>query len=342
MLAASIHQRALQAALDFGQADLAQMMRGELMLSIKKSTREFKQVSGSFSLPPALVAEIDRLLATSTSTAAAIRVLSVFPGLLELDLDRLREGAREHMKEASFLSLMPTVHYHPDGKVTFQSIDAEGNVERHAAFLAGSHLVVVEALLRYVLGRLMSRMEPSTLIEALGDWPHLPAHRAVLLSVAAERFAKSDWISSAFLVIPLYEAVLRDLLRAGGYPALKTEAGGTQKDETLNSLIRSAATRSVLGDGHCDLVEHVMCDPALGWNLRNELAHGTVRPETLTPMRVFLAWLLLIRLTCFVGSAPKAEARRANADADGQEPPEPTPAAGETDNAVGPAAKRHE
>ena len=108
--------------------------------------------------------------------------------------------------------------------------------------------------------------------------------------------------------------MLRDLLRAGGYSALKVEPGGVQMDEALNSLIRSPAARAALGDGHCDFIEYVMCDPALGWNLRNEVAHGTVRPETLTPMRTFLAWLLLVRLTCFVAQATGVSTPATNDD----------------------------
>jgi hypothetical protein len=81
-------------------------------------------------------------------------------------------------------------------------------------------------------------------------------------------------------------------------------------------LVQSGISRCFLGDGHCDLVEHVMCDSALGWNLRNEIAHGTIRPETLTAMRVFLAWLLLVRLTCFVARPPAVAGPKGETTAD--------------------------
>lgn len=298
------HERALQAALDFGIADLSEAVRNDLMGSIQESIPTFKQVSGTFTLPPETLAEIDRVLAANARLPGAIRQLALFPGLLEVDMTALRASAIEQLKGQAFLAFVPAVHYHPDGKITFRSNDLEGNVEGRVAFLVSCHLAFVEAILRYVLAQVVAGLEPQTLVESLAAWPHLPGHRTKLLAVAAERFARGDWVSSGFIVIPLYEAVLRDLLRAGGYAASKAEPGGVLMDETLNSLIRCAATRSILGDGHCDLVEHVMCDSALGWNLRNEIAHGTIRPETLTPMRVFLAWLLLVRLTCFVARPP--------------------------------------
>jgi hypothetical protein len=302
--APSFYERALRAALDFGISDLSEAVRSDLMGSIQESIPTFKQTSGTFTLPPKVLAEIEKVLATNPRLPGAIRQLSLLPGLLEVDVAHLRASTMEQLKDHPLLAFIPTVHYHQDGKITFRSNDLDGNVEGHVAFLVGSHLAFVEAILRYVLAQVGAGFEPQTLIESLAAWPHLPAHRTKLLAIAAERFARGDWVSSGFIVIPLYEAVLRDLLRAGGYPASKAEPGGVLMDETLNSLIRCAATRSILGDGHCDLVEHVMCNSALGWNLRNEIAHGTIRPETLTPMRVFLAWLLLVRLTCFVARPP--------------------------------------
>jgi hypothetical protein len=300
MDAPSLHERALQAALDFGIPDLSEAVRLDLMESIKTAGPKFKTMSGTFSLPPDALAQIDKVVASDPRLSAALRHLSMLPGLLEIDSAGLRASAQEQLKDHPLLALIPNVHYHQDGKITFRANDVEGNIERHAAFLVGGHLAFVEALLRYVLGQVLARIGPTTLVDALASWAHLPEHRGKLLTIASERFASRDYVSSGFVVIPLYEAVLRDLLRAGGYPALKVEPGGVQMDETLNSLIRSAPARSILGVAHCDLVEYIMCDPALGWNLRNEIAHGTVRTESLTPMRVFLAWLLLIRLTCFV------------------------------------------
>lgn len=188
------------------------------------------------------------------------------------------------------------------------------NLERHVAFGVGTHLVLVEATLRYFLRSAITRLDPSTLVEALAEWPHLPPHRGALLAVAAERFASRDFVSSGVIVLTVYEAVLRDLVRALGYPALKVERG-VQMDETLNSLLRAEPTVAVLGPAHCKLAEFVLCDPELGWNLRNEVAHGTVRPDALTPTRVLLAWLLLVRITCFVAK-PSEESAGASVPAE--------------------------
>jgi hypothetical protein len=305
-MAPLLYQRALQAALDFKLSDLTETVRTDLMSAIKGSVSTLKPMSQAFTLPRELLVQADALLTTNPQLASAIRQLAVLPGFLEVDAEQLRKQAAEQLKDLPLLALMPSVQFHPEGKITHRTDDIEGNTERHVAFLMNTHLVLAEAFLRYFLSQAFARFEPSTLFDALAGWPHLPPHRSSLLATSSEHFARQDWIASGFIAATLYEALLRDLLRATGYPALKMELGGIQMDETLNSLLRSEAAHAILGARHCTLAEHVLCEPALGWNLRNEIAHGTIAPEKLSPGRV-LVWLLLIRVTCFtVHPAPKA------------------------------------
>src|SRR5262249_58567122 len=55
------------------------------------------------------------------------------------------------------------------------------------------------------------------------------------------------------------------------------------------------------------------CKPRLGWNVRNEVAHGTVKPDALTPTRVLLVWLLLTRI-----HASRSEERRVGKEGRGR------------------------
>jgi len=278
------------------------------MESVKAAIPTFRQVSGGFDLPAELVTQVDLIVERSADAADAVRQLALLPGLLEIDRERLREGAINQLKDRPFLALVPAVHYHPDGKITHRTNGGEANVERHLAFLVGMHLVIAEGLLRHFLARTLVRFSESTLLDALASWPHLPPNRGQILLRASERFAAHDWVSSGVITATTFEAVLRDLLRAVGYHALKAERDGVLMDETLNSLLRAEPARAVLGAGFCDLAEYVLCDSALGWNLRNEVAHGTVRPEALAPSRVLLLWLLIIRLSGFVGPAASESA----------------------------------
>jgi len=319
-IAPMFRERALQAALDFGLADLTHATRHELMESVKAAIPTFKQFSGRFDLPPELIREVDTIVERSADTAQAIRQMALLPGLLEIDKERFRGSATDQLKDTPLLALMPSAQYHPDGKVTHRTDGGAANLEQHVARLVGMHLALVEALLRHFLAAVAGRVEPTSLSRALGQWPHLPPARARILEHASERFAAGDAVSAGYIAATQFEAVLRDLLRAGGCPALKAEREGTLMDETLNSLLRGEPARQVLGVGFCSLAEYVLCDHALGWNLRNEVAHGTVRAEALSLSRVLLLWLLIVRPTCYTVTTPGPGAVDTDAPADGGGP----------------------
>jgi Domain of unknown function (DUF4209) len=300
MFASSLIQRALKTALDFGLQDELEPCRVALGEAIRKEIPHFAVQSSTIEIPRPAIQEIDGLLTTQT-IAGALRVLAAAPGFLDVDINLLTERARQSMKESPFFALIPAQHVHREGKVTYRS-DPNEPLERYVGLGLNECLVGIEALLGYFMQQSLDRWTPSTLIEALAAWPHLNDARRRMLEVSAERFARRDWVSSGTIVVTVYEAALRDLLRASGYSALRLEPNGVQMDETLNQLVRSPRALEILRREHCSFVEFFLCDPKLGPNLRNEVAHGTVRVEDLSPTRVLLVWLLLLRLTCFVAN----------------------------------------
>lgn len=77
-----------------------------------------------------------------------------------------------------------------------------------------------------------------------------------------------------------YEGFLRDWLRFAGYPAVKYSSDGTTSDEMLNSLAWNPAVEALLGRDYLAMVRYLLCDPALGPNLRNEIAHANAGPRS--------------------------------------------------------------
>ncbi len=292
-------QSALSVALDFGIADLVERCRALLNRSLRVEASNYATISYSFELPDDSIAALDQILSTSESISLAIRKLAVGPSLLDIDLESERSRAEKNSQDTPFLKLIPVRWIHPEGRIIASSDASSSHLDRYLAICLHSRLSLVEGLLGYFLIQTRDRIQATTLMEALGKWPHLNIARIHPLSVAAERFARGDRVSSAFIVIPFFESLLRDLLRAAGYSATKIDPGGVQLDETLNSLLRTSLAKEILGEGFCKSAEYLLCDSSGGPNLRNEIAHGTVRHEALSEARVFLVWLHIVRLTCF-------------------------------------------
>jgi hypothetical protein len=92
---------------------------------LEKVHRRFR-VAWTTGSSPKLVSQVERCLHEAATPSAAIRHLATRPGLLEVDLVRMEERARETLKDFLIRAIMPTEHFHSDGKVTYRSNDFEG------------------------------------------------------------------------------------------------------------------------------------------------------------------------------------------------------------------------
>lgn len=76
--------------------------------------------------------------------------------------------------------------------------------------------------------------------------------------------------------------------------AFTTSAGGTFSEQTFGALLDDAS--SVLGEGMVEYLRCVLADRA-GLNLRNDLAHGILDPETCTGTNARLVLHILLALS---------------------------------------------
>jgi Domain of unknown function (DUF4209) len=294
---------ALDVALTHGFSDLVEDSKKVLHNRVQASAAEMKTVSIPLSVSDQLVGEIDNAVDSSPSAASAIRTLAGLVGLCDVPVEATERAAKEQLNESVFVALFPSAHFR-DGKVTFRGNDPETKLREAVARNNGAHLAIVEHLLARALVRLADRLSPSSLAEAVAEWPWLQRKRHVWLQRAAERFHAGDFMSSGLIVATQYEGIVRDLLRVSGVSALKTDSEGILMDETLGSLLKNASLRGALGGDHLRFVEFVMCDSQMGPNIRNEVAHGNAAPWDMTAPRVFLMWLFILRLTFLAPSAP--------------------------------------
>lgn len=304
-LAAMHLERATSLAGAFGIKDLVATCRRMMPGSIRAATAEMKPVTGTIELPLELRNHIDEILALAPTLPSAIRHLALLPGLLDVPVDRVEESAAASLKQSTFLALVRSVQYR-DGKISFQADTPEAKLRESVGRAAGFHLLLVELALRYFLQRSFDQFGESTVLESLAEWPLLGAKQASVLAVASQRFAARDWVSAGYIIATTFEAVLRSLMRAGGYHALKGDGSGVLMDETLPSLLQQSAVRDALGKDFIWFAEHVFCRPDIGLNLRNEIAHGNMSATDLTPPRVLLMWLFMVRVTCFIPSTAGA------------------------------------
>jgi hypothetical protein len=186
---------------------------------------------------------------------------------------------------------------HRDGKIVAMSASDSDHLREQMALVSRIHLGTNELILHHVLTKIFKRITPTDLYDVVSGCPGLDRRRRPFLETASERFKAQDWISCGVITSVMYESVLRDFIRWTGYPARQIQPDGIHADQTLGDMLRAAEVRHVLGDEHADMVTHILGDPEHGMNLRNDVGHGTAHAGALTPERLLLIWLFMVRLT---------------------------------------------
>ncbi len=234
--------------------------------------------------------------ANAPSFAHCVAQLAVADALLAPPLETITAEADDMLKTSLWLRIADSVSY-GDGKIRHRGRSEDEKREEAKGMIFAMYLAQVEALLHLVLADWANHNRSFEGMAAAARSPTLRPERVPFLETAASRFAAQDWISSGALVSVLYEALLRDELRVRcNYSALRSEPDGSQKDETLTAMLNEPTVRVALGEGHAAFVSYVLCQPHVGPNMRNEVAHGTVQQHDLTPTRVLLVWLFIVRL----------------------------------------------
>jgi hypothetical protein len=297
LVATHLLSRALKIATDRGGEfkDLALKAKQAFPAAMKQGEAEFKPYRMKMRVPEPILEYVNEVLARSPSVHVVLQSLAAFPLLMELSKEHIEASAKKSMERTIAWRLMPSVA-HRDEKIVAVSASEAEHVREQMALVSRIHLGTNELIVNHVLTKIFERITPADLYDAVSRCPGLDLKRVPFLQTASERFAAQDWISSGVLTSVMYEAVLRDFVRSTGYPARQVETDGIHADQTLGDMLRAPEVRHILGDQHADMVAHVLADPAHGMNLRNDVGHGTAHAGALTPERILLIWLFMIRL----------------------------------------------
>ncbi|MBI5570725.1 MAG: DUF4209 domain-containing protein [Desulfomonile tiedjei] len=159
-------------------------------------------------------------------------------------------------------------------------------------------LINAEALLKAIFRVLIEQrgMEDQDVIGFLRRWPPLDERNAAILTVGIERFFARDYVSALHVLVPQFECCLRRMFAQAGYPTTTSREGGTQYEQPLGSFLKQEDVKSALGPNFHKYVEMVMVDQT-GFNLRNDVAHGLIRPEECNETNTLMVIHLFLILT---------------------------------------------
>ncbi len=148
--------------------------------------------------------------------------------------------------------------------------------DRHLLQHFSQNLHFQSPFLKWSFDELAKFYTPETLYDELTHSPVFRPEDKDYILKTLDLFWKDDFLSFCHLSIPLIEDALRGLCKMSGVSTIKTNEDGGYDERSLYDLIKSGVVKKVFGAKGEDVEYyfHVLLTSRIGWNLRNNFAHG--------------------------------------------------------------------
>ncbi len=297
-LAASFLEDALKHYRDIGATDKMDELKVRIREAHRASLKEYYPVSWTVEVPSE---EIEKRL-------SPYRNLSVSDGLLHMasddslivDVTSVEKRTYENTESSPLMSRIPRFIIDDDRKV-FQSDSPETTFKWHFdSEYKKDLLVTAEALLTEVFRLLKETrgMTKEDVIDFLRNWPLEDERNITIVSVGIERFFAGDYVSALHILVPQFESCLRRMFAQARYPTTSIRESDTQHEQSLTTFLEREDVKAALEPNFHKYIQFVMVDQT-GFNLRNDVAHGLIKPGDCNESNALMVIHLFLILTRF-------------------------------------------
>lgn len=291
-------QSAMSLATARGFKELLARAKELLPAAIEREVARMKGLPVTLEIEHETVVALDSILERSRTTPDAIRALAATSFFTILPIDEITESAKRALASNPFYAMISSTSFRNNNISHVAIGGSDDKIKTHLSQVLLMRLAKIDRLARHCVATFFGKeINEQTLNDALlhSRWVRPARHEQ--FREASKHFARQDWYASGTILALAYEGFLRDWLRAAGYPAIKYNPEGTTSDELLNSLAWSTKVETLLSRDYLAMVRYLLCDPKLGLNLRNEVAHANAAPHSFSPGVVLLIALAIIRLS---------------------------------------------
>jgi hypothetical protein len=150
--------------------------------------------------------------------------------------------------------------------------DPDGNVVNQMS----QNMHIISGVLAALIDRAISKHSVSedVLLKYLFLSPLFDNDQKQYLQAATHAYLLGDFAVAIHLYVPQIEAAIRNLVEHTGGAVLKTRPGGGFHLRTLDELLRTEEVCNVFGNDIALYFRVVLTDQR-GWNIRNEVCHGS-------------------------------------------------------------------
>lgn len=315
MVANSFYENAIQAYRRipakhreaYGVDEKIRVIRDKITASGKASLDEM----GMVSTPGVDISDmVKQSIEHVSGRRSAEEALMYFTGLFSgPKYENLGESAKEIMRKSLFSSLFGSNHMSGDGRVIAKTPAMNlGGGEDDPANKAVLHRqiqqqfsievqLVVEGQIMPALRQLLMehRFTKELMVAACHYSPIVPQGREKLLGHALWLGFEYEFGVAIHLISPQIEHIVRSQLKKSGAHTSNIDKEGIETENGLSTLMELPEANILYGQDLAFEIKSVFTD-ALGFNLRNEVAHGLLDDNSSLSLHSIYAWWMVLRL----------------------------------------------
>ena len=315
MVANSFYENAIQAYRriptkhrdDYNVSDKVSEIRKKITLSGKESLGEMSLLK----TPSVDISDsIEAAKAHVSGKTSLEEGLMYFAGLHSgPKQSALKASAQESMQSSIIGSLCGSTQMSLDGRVVGKtppmnlnageddpSNQAVLNRQIQQHFGIETQLIVEGQILPALQQLVLEHRVTKELLKALCQHsPIVPENRECLIGYALWLGFEHEFGSAIHLLSPQVEHMVRIQLKEAGAQTSNIDRDGIENENGLSTLLELPEANDVFGTDLCFELKSVFTD-SLGFNLRNEVAHGLLNDNSSFSLSTIYAWWMVLRL----------------------------------------------
>ena len=275
-----------------------------LKRKIREMYRLGREETKRFEVPIEIPAEelekmLEDFLAPETLNACLQRVVT--DGSLQPNLALAAQTADEIASQNTLLSLLPKRSLQNDMTVAV----TKNEQERRLYEIDQNLLLWIQVNSSIVLTNLFDRLQrrkglnAQTLIDYLASIGLFDEDNLFIIQTGLQRYFDGDFVSALHILTPQFEDALRTVFESGGKGVIKPRRGQSGWEvEAFGAFLDQDLVKNTLPVEMRAYIRLVMTEQT-GWNLRNRIAHGLIRPQDCNAVTAITVVHLFLLLTLF-------------------------------------------
>lgn len=168
-----------------------------------------------------------------------------------------------------------------DGYTTVKFGSISEDYSQHLIKHFSQNITFQSPFLNLIFEELKKRYQPNEVKEALILSPAFRAEDGDYILKILEALWSNNYLVASCLSIPLIEDSIRNLYRVNNQPFIRTNDSGGYDVQYLDKLLSKGLINTIYGNLGVDMEFYfrVLLTERIGWNLRNNFAHGISKTE---------------------------------------------------------------